>query len=52
MFTGIVECMGRVSDIQTMDTTSSGGNGWTVTVSDAQSILGDCHLGDSIAING
>ncbi|KAI8056673.1 riboflavin synthase-like protein [Syncephalis plumigaleata] len=52
MFTGIVECMGRVSDIQTMDTTSSGGNGWTVTVSGAQSILGDCHLGDSIAING
>ncbi|RKP25419.1 riboflavin synthase alpha chain [Syncephalis pseudoplumigaleata] len=52
MFTGIVECMGRISDIQSMDTSLSGGNGWTVTVSGAQSILGDCHLGDSIAING
>ncbi|KAI9594272.1 riboflavin synthase alpha chain [Syncephalis fuscata] len=52
MFTGIVECMGHVSDIQTLDTTASGGNGWTLTVSGAQAILGDCHLGDSIAING
>ncbi|RKP06971.1 hypothetical protein THASP1DRAFT_17747 [Thamnocephalis sphaerospora] len=52
MFTGIVECMGHVADIQQQDTSTSGGNGWTVTVGGASAILGDCHLGDSIAING
>lgn len=52
MFTGLVEIMGTVSSIQEQDNTESGGNGWTITVSDAAEILGDCHLGDSIAING
>jgi riboflavin synthase len=52
MFTGLVEIVGRVSSIQENDTSESGGNGWTVTVSDASDILTDCHIGDSIAING
>ncbi|KAK4509442.1 TSPc domain-containing protein [Mucor velutinosus] len=52
MFTGLVEIMGTVSNIQEQDNSESGGNGWTITVSDAADILTDCHLGDSIAING
>ncbi|ORX49082.1 alpha subunit of riboflavin synthase, partial [Hesseltinella vesiculosa] len=52
MFTGLVECMGTVSAVSEMDQSQSGGNGWTITISEAGAILGDCHLGDSIAING
>ncbi|KAI8098143.1 alpha subunit of riboflavin synthase [Gilbertella persicaria] len=52
MFTGLVEIMGRVSSIKEQDNTESGGNGWTITVSDATDILTDCHIGDSIAVNG
>lgn len=52
MFTGIVETIGTVLDFQTLDDSESGGNGVSLTVEDAQDILGDCHLGDSIAING
>ncbi|CEG64401.1 Putative Riboflavin synthase, alpha subunit [Rhizopus microsporus] len=52
MFTGLVEHMGLVSSIQKLDTSESGGNGWTLTISNAAEILTDCHLGDSIAING
>lgn len=52
MFTGIVELIGTVADYQTQDTTESGGNGVSLTIKDAAPILGDCHLGDSIAVNG
>ncbi|KAJ2451902.1 Riboflavin synthase alpha chain [Coemansia sp. RSA 2336] len=52
MFTGIVECMGKVVEFTQLDTTDAGGNGASLTISEAQSILDDCHLGDSIAING
>jgi riboflavin synthase len=52
MFTGIVEIIGTVADYQTNDTTESGGNGVSLTIKDASNILNDCHLGDSIAING
>ncbi|CAO3699315.1 unnamed protein product [Rhizopus stolonifer] len=52
MFTGLIEHLGHVSSIQEYDDSESGGNGWTITVSDASSILSDCHIGDSIAING
>lgn len=52
MFTGIVECMGTVAEYTTHDTSLSGGNGVSLTIKDASSILGDCHLGDSIAVNG
>lgn len=52
MFTGIVELMGTVSSYINNDTTVSGGNGISITISDASTILQDCHIGDSIAING
>lgn len=44
--------MGTVVAVSENDTTESGGNGWTVTVGDAACILDDCHIGDSISING
>ncbi|VEU21313.1 DEKNAAC102706 [Brettanomyces naardenensis] len=52
MFTGIVEQIGEVKESQTLDKSSTGGNGASLTIAGAASILGDCHLGDSIAING
>ncbi|KAJ1727062.1 Riboflavin synthase alpha chain [Coemansia biformis] len=52
MFTGIVECMGRVVEFSRLDTTTAGGNGASLTIAEAGAVLGDCHLGDSIAING
>ncbi|KAJ2840006.1 Riboflavin synthase alpha chain [Coemansia erecta] len=52
MFTGIVECMGKVVEFTRLDTTAAGGNGASLAISEARSILDDCHLGDSIAING
>jgi riboflavin synthase len=48
MFTGIVESIGRVSQIDVDGTTG----GWVLSVSDAQTVLDDVHLGDSIAVNG
>ncbi|KAH0363298.1 riboflavin synthase subunit alpha, partial [Aureobasidium melanogenum] len=50
MFTGIVETLGTVSELVQQDATSGGGT--TMTISDCSSILGDCNLGDSIAVNG
>ncbi len=44
--------MGVVSSIVTHDTTESGGGGWTITIANATPILGDCHIGDSISVNG
>lgn len=52
MFTGLVERVGTVVSVVEQDQSESGGNGWTITVGDAADILGDCHIGDSIAING
>ncbi|CAO3581846.1 unnamed protein product [Absidia cylindrospora] len=52
MFTGLVEHVGTVVSVIEHDSSESGGNGWTITVGDAASILGDCHIGDSIAVNG
>ncbi|GME86166.1 hypothetical protein B5S28_g5005 [[Candida] boidinii] len=52
MFTGIVEIIGTVSEYIVNDSSSSGGNGTSITITDAKDILGDCHLGDSIAVNG
>ncbi|KAG0168317.1 Riboflavin synthase alpha chain [Apophysomyces sp. BC1034] len=52
MFTGLVERIGTVISVIEQDKTESGGGGWTVTVGDSADILTDCHLGDSIAING
>ncbi|KAF2144898.1 uncharacterized protein K452DRAFT_265344 [Aplosporella prunicola CBS 121167] len=52
MFTGIVEILGTVTRLEKQDDTSSGGGGTSLTISGAGEILGDCHLGDSIAVNG
>ncbi|KAF7302713.1 hypothetical protein HMN09_00906200 [Mycena chlorophos] len=46
MFTGLIEHMGTVSSVHLDDA------GCTLTISDAAPILGDCHIGDSIAVNG
>ncbi|CAD6501195.1 BgTH12-01449 [Blumeria graminis f. sp. triticale] len=48
MFTGIVEAIGVVKELNH----SSDNDGTTMTIADASSILTDCHLGDSISING
>lgn len=52
MFTGIVELMGTVAEYNPQDDTESGGHGVSLTIKDASEILTDCHLGDSIAVNG
>ncbi|GJE89589.1 riboflavin synthase [Phanerochaete sordida] len=46
MFTGLIEHLGTVSDIQ-LDA-----GGCTLTIADSAAILDDCHIGDSIAVNG
>ncbi|KAF2687208.1 Lumazine-binding protein [Lentithecium fluviatile CBS 122367] len=52
MFTGLVEIIGTVSTLEELDKTGSGGGGTSLTISDAQDILGDANLGDSISVNG
>ncbi|KAF9580502.1 Riboflavin synthase alpha chain [Lunasporangiospora selenospora] len=52
MFTGIVEIMGKVIDIAPLDFSESGGKGFSITIGEATEVLVDCHLGDSIAVNG
>ncbi|KAI9496754.1 alpha subunit of riboflavin synthase [Zychaea mexicana] len=52
MFTGLVEKIGTVTAVVEQDSSQSGGNGWTITIGDAADILDDCHIGDSIAVNG
>lgn len=52
MFTGIVEHLGTISALTPIDTSVSGGNGFSATISDTGPILEDVHLGDSISING
>ncbi|KIL71529.1 hypothetical protein M378DRAFT_1019961 [Amanita muscaria Koide BX008] len=46
MFTGLIEHLGSVSRIDGDE------NGCTIVISDAAPILDDCHIGDSIAVNG
>ncbi|KAI0046618.1 Lumazine-binding protein [Auriscalpium vulgare] len=46
MFTGLIEHLGTVSSI-ILDS-----GGCTLTISDSAAILDDCHIGDSIAVNG
>ncbi|PHH87988.1 hypothetical protein CDD83_8150 [Cordyceps sp. RAO-2017] len=50
MFTGIVEEIGVVSNLDTND--STGGTTVTFTIPSGSDLLKDCHEGDSIAING
>ncbi|KAJ8593236.1 Lumazine-binding protein [Rhizopogon salebrosus TDB-379] len=46
MFTGLIEHLGTVSVIHCDD------GGCTLTISQSAPILVDCHVGDSIAVNG
>ncbi|KAH9947126.1 hypothetical protein B0H21DRAFT_364488 [Amylocystis lapponica] len=46
MFTGLIEHLGTVSAI------AHDGGGCTLTIADSAPILTDCHVGDSIAVNG
>ena len=41
-----------ISALTALDTTSSGGNGFSATITDVGPLLEDVHLGDSINING
>lgn len=41
-----------MTSLTSLDASSSGGNGTSLTISDCASILDDCHLGDSICVNG
>ncbi|KAI9325393.1 Lumazine binding domain-containing protein [Obelidium mucronatum] len=52
VFTGIVECMGTISSIVESDNTWGGGNGLSVTIADAATVLPDVNLGDSIMVSG
>lgn len=52
MFTGIVETMGLVEAVIRKDSTVSGGDGFSVTVGNAHTVLTDVHIGDSIAVDG
>uniref|UniRef100_A0A060T347 Riboflavin synthase n=1 Tax=Blastobotrys adeninivorans TaxID=409370 RepID=A0A060T347_BLAAD len=42
----------EVLEYKELDASESGGNGVSITVGNAGPILDDCHLGDSIAVNG
>nr|CDI52573.1 related to RIB5-riboflavin synthase, alpha chain [Melanopsichium pennsylvanicum 4] len=52
MFTGIVELLAPIIEISPQDLTKSGGGGYSMTIGKTASILKDCHIGDSIAVNG
>ncbi|KAL5596805.1 hypothetical protein BROUX41_006511 [Berkeleyomyces rouxiae] len=50
MFTGIVETVGSIAKANRHDET--GGTSYTIAVPSDSDLLSDCHLGDSIAVNG
>ncbi|AEO53919.1 hypothetical protein MYCTH_2029952, partial [Thermothelomyces thermophilus ATCC 42464] len=50
MFTGIVEEIGTVAELNRSD--STGGTSLTITLPPTSPLLSDAHLGDSIAVNG
>ncbi|KAK0731123.1 hypothetical protein B0H67DRAFT_563851 [Lasiosphaeris hirsuta] len=50
MFTGIVEEIGVVAELNSQD--STGGTSLTIQLPPASELLSDCHEGDSISING
>ena len=52
MFTGLVETMGTVEKIDAMDTSTEGGSGFSLLIGQAEVVLTDCKLGDSISVNG
>jgi len=52
MFTGIVEHIGEVIEILILDSSVSGGGGWSMKIGKAEPILINCKNGDSISVNG
>ncbi|KAL2270163.1 hypothetical protein VTJ83DRAFT_2347 [Remersonia thermophila] len=50
MFTGIVEEIGTVAELNPNDAT--GGTSLTIALGPGSALLSDAHLGDSIAVNG
>lgn len=48
VFTGLIQVIGKIVHIQ--PTTEY--EGYAFTISNAESILGDCSIGDSIAVSG
>lgn len=52
MFTGLIETIGTVAEYVEQDSSSTGGNGVSITITDCSPILEDVHLGDSISTNG
>lgn len=52
MFTGLVEVLARVLSVSQLDTTKSGGGGFSIVIGDCGKLLEDVQLGDSIACNG
>lgn len=52
MFTGIVELLAPIADIQAMDGSKAGGGGYSMTIGKSAALLHDCTIGDSICVNG
>lgn len=52
MFTGIIELLAPIVDIQAMDSSKAGGGGYSMTIGKAAEIVHDCTVGDSICVNG
>lgn len=52
MFTGLIELLCPITAVDALDATKSGGGGYSITIGNAAEILGDCSIGDSIAVNG
>lgn len=52
MFTGIVEAIGTVQQIQELDYSETGGSGYSLIITECSDLLNDITLGDSIAVNG
>lgn len=52
MFTGLIEVLCPITAVEPLDSTQSGGGGYSITIGQANEILHDCTIGDSIAVNG
>jgi riboflavin synthase len=47
-----VELLAPIIDIQSLDSSKSGGGGYSITIGQCAEILKDCTIGDSICVNG
>lgn len=47
-----VELLAPIIDIQSLDSSKSGGGGFSITIGNCKDILQDCNIGDSICVNG